>query len=308
VPSLSYAHLSKKPSLFRSFTGLEVSEFDDIYREIESRYDEYERRRLSKGKKRERDVGAGHPFKLKLKDRVIMLLVYYRLYITYPLAAFLFDLDQSNVYRDIHMLEPLVKQSIPLPKKIYNMSRRARTIEEVERYFPGFKAFIDASEQEIPRPKNKRRRKSYYSGKRKRHTVKTQYMVNGDGLIIHRSNHQKGRKHDYAILKENSPSIPPEVERYVDLGYKGVQNDFPDAKWIIPVKKRRKRKLTRKERRYNRKVARKRVKVEHAISRVKKFNIMGSRFRNRLRHYDNASDIVCGLVNFRTMRSKGIVL
>ncbi|MEM3084678.1 MAG: transposase family protein, partial [Nitrososphaerales archaeon] len=64
----------------------------------------------------------------------------------------------------------------------------------------------------------------------------------------------------------------------------------------------------RKEERYNRRIARKRVKVEHTISRVKKFNIMGNRFRNRLRHYDNASNIVCGLVNFRTMRSKGIML
>ncbi|MEM3099612.1 MAG: hypothetical protein QXU32_13005, partial [Nitrososphaerales archaeon] len=42
MPSLSYARLSKKPSLFRSFTGLEVSEFDDIYREVVSKYDEYE--------------------------------------------------------------------------------------------------------------------------------------------------------------------------------------------------------------------------------------------------------------------------
>jgi hypothetical protein len=40
-----------------------------------------------------------------------------------------------------------------------------RTIDEVEEYFPGFKAFIDSAEQEIPRPKNKRRRKIYYSGR-----------------------------------------------------------------------------------------------------------------------------------------------
>lgn len=229
-------------------------------------------------------------------------------YITYPLAGFLFDLDQSNVYRDIHMLEPLVKKCIPLPKKIYNKARRARTIEEVEQYFPGFKAFIDSSEQEIQRPMNRRRRKSYYSGKKKRHAVKTQYTVNDDGIILHRTNHERGRKHDYAVLKENNPKIPEEVEKYVDLGYKGVQRDFPEAKWVIPVKKKRKRKLTKEERRHNRKVARKRVKVEHAISKVKKFNIMGSRFRNRLKHYDNASDIVCGLVNFRTMRSKGIMM
>jgi len=43
------------------------------------------------------------------------------------------------------------------------------------------KAFIDATEQEIPGPKNRRRQKTYYSGKKKRHTVKTQVMVNKKG-------------------------------------------------------------------------------------------------------------------------------
>jgi len=45
-------------------------------------------------------------------------------------------------------------------------------MEEVELYFPGFRTFVDATEQGIPRPKNKWRRKSYQSGKRKRYTVK----------------------------------------------------------------------------------------------------------------------------------------
>ena len=70
-----------------------------------------------------------------------------------------FGLDQSYVYRDISILEPLIKLCIPLPKKLYKRSRRLRTIEEVEQYFPDFKAFIDATEQEIPRPKNKRKEK-----------------------------------------------------------------------------------------------------------------------------------------------------
>lgn len=44
-------------------------------------------------------------------------------------------------------------------------------LEEVEIYFPGFQAFIDSTEQEIQRPKNKKRKKEYYSGKKKKHTV-----------------------------------------------------------------------------------------------------------------------------------------
>jgi len=102
---ISYVRLFKRPLLFRSFTGLTVSEFDSIYIGIESKYNEHERRRrLSNRKKRQRDVGgAGRPFKLKVKERLLMLLVYYRLYITYTLSGFLFDLDQSNVCRDFYL-------------------------------------------------------------------------------------------------------------------------------------------------------------------------------------------------------------
>jgi DDE superfamily endonuclease/Helix-turn-helix of DDE superfamily endonuclease len=193
---MSYARLSRKPSLFKSFTGLYISEFDVISREIESRYEEHERKRLSK-RRRQRDVGAGRPFKLKVKERFfLMLLVYYRLYITYTLSGFLFDLDQSNICRDMSIIEPLVKRCIPLPEKLYKRTRRRlRTMDEVEEYFPGFKAFIDSSEQEIPRPENKRKRKSYYSGKKKKHTVKTQYMVNSEGTILHKTGHDRGRIH-----------------------------------------------------------------------------------------------------------------
>ena len=115
---MSYARLSRKPLLFRSFTGLEIAEFDIISKEIESKYYEHERKRLS-NRKRKRDVGAGRPFKLKVKERFVMLLVYYRLYITYTLSGFLFDLDQSNVYRDISMLESLIKLSVcPIAKEV----------------------------------------------------------------------------------------------------------------------------------------------------------------------------------------------
>jgi hypothetical protein len=306
---MSYARLSRKPLLFRSFTGLEIAEFDIISKEIESKYYEHERKRLS-NRKRKRDVGAGRPFKLKVKERFVMLLVYYRLYITYTLSGFLFDLDQSNVYRDISMLEPLIKLCVPLPKKLYKRTRRLRTIDEVEEeYFPGFKAFVDSTEQEIPRPKNKRRRKSYYSGKKKKHTIKTQYMVNGEGLILHKTEHKKGRKHDYEIFKNNHPITPIQVENVFDLGYMGVKNDFPTVKSVLPFRKKRKKsELSNKEKKYNRKHSKLRVIVEHTISRIKKFGIMGTKFRNKLGRYDRASDIVSGLINFRIMRTNRTLL
>ena len=118
---LSYDKLFRKPLLFKSFTGLSVQEFDDIYnKKIVKIYGKYELQRLSKKKNRKRDIGTGRPFKLDEKDRLLMLLVYYRLYITYTLVGFLFDLDQSNICRDIQKMDPLIRNCLPIPQKIYN--------------------------------------------------------------------------------------------------------------------------------------------------------------------------------------------
>jgi len=83
---LSYDKLSRKPLLFKSFTGLSVQQFDDIFKEIESRYDKYEIKRLSFRKERrtERAVGAGRHFKLLVKDRAIMVLVLQAVHNLYP--------------------------------------------------------------------------------------------------------------------------------------------------------------------------------------------------------------------------------
>jgi hypothetical protein len=104
-------------------------------------------------------------------------------------------------------------------------------------------AFIDITEQQIPRPKDKRKRKMYYSlGKRKKHTtVKNLYMVNKDEIIFYKTKHkQKGKKHDFRIYKKNHPVTPKEVENIFDLGFLGVEKDYP-AEQIssIPIKKKR---------------------------------------------------------------------
>ena len=177
-----------------------------------------------------------------------MLLVYYRLYITYTLVGFLFDLDQSNICRDSQKIENLIRKCVPIPQKIYNKTKRLRTTEEVEKYFPGFLAFTDCTEQQIPWPINNKRRKVFYSGKKKRPIVKMQLTVNNRGFILHKLRYKKGRKHDYDIYKENQPSTPKEVVNVFDLGYLGVEKDFLEQLSVLPNRKKRNQELSRRER------------------------------------------------------------
>jgi hypothetical protein len=96
----------------------------------------------------------------------------------------------------------MIRKCVPIPQKIYPITKRFQTPEEVEKYFLGFLTFIDSTEQQqIPRPVDNKRRKAYYSlGKKKRHTVKNQITVNNRGCILHKVGYKKGRKHDYDLL------------------------------------------------------------------------------------------------------------
>ncbi len=213
-----------------------------------------------------------------------MLLIYYRLYITYTLAGFLFDLDQSTICRDIQKMEGLIRKGLPIPQKIYRKTKkRLQTPEEVEKYFPGFMAFTDCTEQQIPRPIDNKRRKVFYSGKKKRHTVKNQITVNNRGYILHKVAYKKGRKHDYDIYKKNHPMIPKDVLNVFDLGYLGVEKDFPEQLFALPYKKKINQCLSQEEIKFNTIHSKKRMIVEHTISRLKKYRIMSDIFRNKLR-------------------------
>jgi hypothetical protein len=65
--------------LFKSFTGLTVKEFNDIYiKEILKRHGRSEIRRFSKRKdSMKRSIGAGRQFKMDVKNMVLMLWHYF---------------------------------------------------------------------------------------------------------------------------------------------------------------------------------------------------------------------------------------
>ena len=186
-------------------------------------------------------------------------------------------------------------------KDVSNNKKRLQTPEEVEKYFPGFLAFTDCTEQQIPRPVDKNRRKIFYSGKKKKHTIKNQITVNNRGYILHKVGYKKGRKHDYDIYKDHHPITPKQVVNVIDLGYLGVETDFPGQLYALPCKRKRNQILSQEEIDYNIIHSKKRIVIEHTICRLKKYRILSDVFRNKLRKHNKVLDIVAGLVNYRIM-------
>src|SRR6185312_3562059 len=103
---------------------------------------------------------------------------------------------------------------------------------------------------------------------------------------------------------EPHPITPQKIVNVFDLGYLGVEKDFPEQKSKLPFRKKRNQELSQEAMEYNKSHSRKRIVIEHTICRMKKYRIVAEVFiRNKLKKYNKVSDIVAGLINYRIMNS-----
>lgn len=271
--SLRYTRIVKNPKIFLRLFGVNPIEFKAIITKVGPLW---ERQIVRKYKR------PGRPFFLSLEDRVLMLLLYYRSYVSQLFIGYLFGLDDSRVCRIIQQLEPLLAKVMALPKEKY-LSQ-----EEVE------STLLDATEQAIERPK--KGQKPYYSGKKKRHTLKTEIRTTLKGRIIHVSKTRPGSVHDYHLHKQEPP-LHPKSRTFVDSGYQGLDKVHRETEW--PYKATKKRPLDTEEKSYNRALSRIRVKVENIIATLKTFRILSDRYRNKRRRYNIKFKIIAGIMNLK---------
>src|SRR5439155_13088133 len=280
--------LKRHPGTFRQLTGLTPAKFDHLLADLAPRYRQAEARRKDRpGRKRK--PGAGRKHALPLADRLLMLLMYYRTYTTHALLGFLFGVDDSAVGRNINPLQPLLAGVFRVPGRRVTLA--AAEIREL---------FFDAAERPARRPTRRQRR--FYSGKKRRHTIKTQVVVvrrrkrPGPGAEPRRlriaavSAAAPGRAHDKRVYDNARVIAPPGVARFGDTAYLGTG-------LRTPARKPPRGCLTDRQKRGNRRLARKRVAVEHGIGKLKIWRITAERYRNPVRCHTLIVKNVAGLHN-----------
>jgi hypothetical protein len=112
------------------------------------------------------------------------------------------------------------------------------------------------------------------------------------------------------LFKHSQPKLPCGVDVGLDLGYQGVLEDFALFSCLLPFKRKssgqgkrgvKAEALSEDQCLFIKFLSSAIVVVEHTNSCVKKFRVFGEEFRNRLRHYDIMTGMVCGIVNFRIL-------
>jgi DDE superfamily endonuclease len=128
--------------------------------------------------------------------------------------------------------------------------------------------------------------------------VKNVLLINAALTSLFLSATYGGRTHDKRIADATPYPLPAGSRLLQDLGFLAFTLDQVEI--IMPVKKPRGRKLTRAQKAANRRIARRRVRIEHVNSSVKRCRIVQdtSRLRKAGVH-DLVLEVCCALHNFR---------
>jgi hypothetical protein len=263
----------RRSASFRRLTGVDVATFDRMATGLTAPWERLQARKKKSG--RPWETGG-------LEDHLLIMLIYYRCYVTQEFLGWLYRVDKSAICRAIQRIEKLAKP-------LFGVKREPRlSLEEAETLI------VDCTEQPIHRPGIDAVQKRHYSGKKKRHTLKNEYLITEKGRIAGVSRSQPGSRHDLAVRRAG-PKPPDGTRVYGDSAYQGYDKEHDGVEY--PYKKPKGGKLTDEEKEYNKGLSRFRVRVEHKIGQVKRFRIVSDPFRNPRRTHSTKTSIISGIVN-----------
>jgi len=273
VPRRSFSAQLRRSACFHRLTGVHVATFERMVAQLRAPWEAAERRKTKSG--RPWEVGG-------LEDHLLIMLLYYRCYVTQEFIGFFWKVDRSVICRAIRRIERHAQPLFGVRRDPQITRREAEAL------------IVDCTEQPIQRPGDDAVQRAHYSGKKKRHTLKTEYVVTAQGRIVSVSDSHPGSRHDLTIRRDGA-KLARSARVYADSAYQGYEREHAAVE--IPYKKRKGGELSAEEKEYNRGLGSFRVAIEHRIGRTKQFRIVAERFRNPRHTHPTKTSIIAGLVN-----------
>ncbi len=224
--------------------------------------------------------------KLALEERVLVALEYWREYRTYFHIGSSWGISEASVCRIVHWVEDHLIGSgrfrLPGKKQLVRGFDQPSVV------------VVDVTEIPIERPK--RRQRQFYSGKKKRHTLKCQLVIEQATSRIICTFFGKGRRHDFKLFQASGVHFHPQTESLQDKGYQGIPKLHSKSR--LPKKKPKGGHLTSEDKANNRQLARERVVIEQVNRCLKIFRLLAERYRNRRRRFGLRCNLIAALYNY----------
>lgn len=261
---------------FRRFVGIRRRTFRQLSRQVRDYINQERREQPLKQRGKKSNT-------LSIEDKLFLTLLYLRQYQTFEELATAFGISEAYANKIFHGYLDILVKLLRLPGKKVLLDEGIDAI------------LIDVTEQPVERPVKKQRQ--WYSGKKKRHTLKAQLIVCATSLQILMIVCDKGRTHDFKVLKKTRLKILNKIKKYGDSGYQGIAKLYENSQ--TPPKKPQGGELTATQKKENRALARLRIPIEHVNRQCKIFRIVKEIYRGKHKNFSKVWTVIAGLVNLR---------
>ena len=281
---IRYEILKDKPKRFLSLTGYTLEEFSALLPSFSKRFLAFVGTQTldRKHRKKRRYTLYKNSCLPSHEDQLLFILIYLRKAMTQDVLGELFGMSQPVANKWIHRKPlPVLNsaladlEALPSPEAVastVDASPQASTDRQDSSLF-----FHDGTERPIQRPKDREAQQVYYSGKKKQHTVKNNLLINADSKVLLLTPSYEGRIHDKRIADMTVYFLPEGSCLYQDSGFQGFS--VAGVKMIQPMKKPKSRDLTDQEKAKNREISSIRIRIEHAMSGIKRYRIVKDKLR-----------------------------
>ncbi|WP_414574300.1 transposase [Nostoc sp. CCY 9925] len=281
-----YQHRSKQ------ILGIDHKQFIELVKQAELKHQE--KLTLSEIKKiRVNAPGGGRKPKLTIAEQVCLCLFYLRQMPTFEILGMQFNVSKTEANDTFHYWLKVLRAVLP-SSLLEQVENRESDYAIVQEMLMEFELIVDSYEQPRERPKDKKVQQEYFSGKQKRHTLKSQVVSLPEAKdIVDIVVGMKGPTSDISLFRSQQQKFSPQQSFKGDKGYQGGKNIS------TPHKKPRNRELTALQKAENKAFSSNRIFIEHIIRLLKIFRIASSRFRLHSHVYEQIILLVCGLVRLR---------
>jgi DDE superfamily endonuclease len=287
---MNLEHLSSYPAgKVRALFGLTVAALSELLVKMLPELLRQRQAERARRPGRQRAVGGGRRRRLKPYQEVLLTLVYLRHNVAHAVVGELFGVSADTAENTFHEVGFVLRDICPAQRwdaeKRWKKNEPSWTPDEVER------VLIDSFESPVRRPSLPDRQKRVYSGKKKRHTLKSQVVTDTKGEILALDPGQRGPTADKRLYEQSTVEEHyPNAQKQGDLAYQGITGVR------VPHKQPKGRHLTEEQRAENRRLAAIRVHVEHGIRRIKGWRIVRDDYRIALGLFPLIASTVVGLV------------
>lgn len=194
-------YIQEYPHRTKQILGITSDQFQDLLAQAEMHHNQLQAERESK-KIRINQKGGGRKPKLEIKSEVCLCLFYLRQMPTFEVLGLQFGVAKTEANDTFHYWLGIFRKILPaslLEQVEKNDSDYALALELLAE----FKLIVDSSEQPRERPSDHHEQKEYFSGKKKQHTFKNQFITLPEGKdIVDVEAGLKGPKSDISLFRD----------------------------------------------------------------------------------------------------------